>query len=140
MKSILYQHPSQRGLVPSIKFSNGILENEIITESSVVTQFLVDVRPSHLLPASQHDPYAPLKRARIAYFVDTWSSKIMPFMYSTMKIEDEAEKEAKGEEWAEAIRKEIDPLLEGAAPFFGDSKEMTLAEVGTFRLQALRVN
>lgn len=119
----------QRGLVPAIAFSNGIIENEIITESGVVTQFLVDVRPSHLLPASQHDPLAPLKRARIAYFVDTWSSKVMPFMYATMKIQDVSEKEAKGTEWSETIGKEIEPLLEGASPFFGGSDKLTLAEV-----------
>ncbi|KAK4944164.1 hypothetical protein LTR66_007977 [Elasticomyces elasticus] len=39
------------------------------------------------------------------------------------------EKEEKCEVCVGVIEKEIEPLLEGAAPFFGGSEEMTLAEV-----------
>lgn len=49
-------------------------------------------------------------------------------MYQVMKAEGE-QKEKLGEELVEAVRKEIEPLLEGAGPFFGGSKSITLAEV-----------
>ena len=50
-------------------------------------------------------------------------------MYPILKAEGEEEKERLGAEVVEAVRKEIEPLLEGAAPFFGGSKTITLAEV-----------
>ena len=46
-----------------------------------------------------------------------------------MKADGE-QKEEKGRELVKAIEKEIEPLLEGAGPFFGGNKTMTLAEVG----------
>ena len=49
-------------------------------------------------------------------------------MYQILKAEGE-EKEKLGKELVEAVRKEIEPLLEGAGPFFGGSKSITLAEV-----------
>ena len=51
-------------------------------------------------------------------------------MYQAIKAEGE-EKEKLGAELVEAVRKEIEPLLEGAGPFFGGSKSITLAEVCT---------
>ena len=50
-------------------------------------------------------------------------------MYPILKAEGEEEKERLGAEVVEAVRKEIEPLLEGAGPFFGGSKTITLAEV-----------
>lgn len=52
-------------------------------------------------------------------------------MYPVLKAENSAEMEAKCKEWLAAIEKEIEPLLHDAAPFFGGSKDMTLAEVHT---------
>ena len=49
-------------------------------------------------------------------------------MYQVMKAEGE-EKEKLGAELVEAVRKEIEPMLEGAGPFFGGSESITLAEV-----------
>lgn len=49
-------------------------------------------------------------------------------MYQLMKAEGE-EKEKLGAALVEAVTKEIEPLLEGAGPFFGGSKSITLAEV-----------
>lgn len=45
-----------------------------------------------------------------------------------MKAGSQEEKEEKCREWAAAIEKEIEPLLSDAAPFFGGSKDITLAE------------
>lgn len=49
--------------------------------------------------------------------------------FGVLRADSEEEKIAKGTQFVEAIEKEITPLLEGAGPFFGGSKELTLAEV-----------
>ena len=64
----------------------------------------------------------------MAFFADTWTGKVNTYMYQVMKAEGE-EKEKLGAELVEAVRKEIEPLLEGAGPFYGGSKSITLAEV-----------
>ena len=50
-------------------------------------------------------------------------------MYPMLKAEGE-EKEKIASDLVAAIKKEIEPLLENAAPFFGGSESLTLAEVG----------
>ena len=115
--------------MPSIKYSvPGILEEEIICESTIVSQFLCDAFPSHLLPATREDPTAPLRRARINFFLDTWNTKIASHQWTVITASD-SEKQQKCEEWRDAIKKEIEPLLADAAPFFGGSKGLTFAEV-----------
>lgn len=127
--SILLLTPTQRGLVPAIKFSNGVLNDEIITESAVVSHFLADAFPSHLLPASHESPTAPLIRARISFFVDTWFSKVNHKMFEGFRCVTDKQREEKAGELVEAIKNEVEPLLKGCGPFFGGSKKMTLAEV-----------
>ncbi|EON67509.1 hypothetical protein W97_06877 [Coniosporium apollinis CBS 100218] len=124
-----YLEINPRGLVPTIKYSNGILNDEIITESAIVTQFLADSRPSHLLPASLSSPTAPLVRARINFFVDTWNTKIGGYFMKILAADSKEDKEAKSKEMVEAVKKEIEPLLKDANPFFGGSEELTFAEV-----------
>ena len=49
-----------------------------------------------------------------------------------MVSENSAEvREAKSGELVRVTEKEIEPLLEGAKPFFGGKEEMTLAEVSS---------
>lgn len=49
-----YLDINPRGLVPSIKYSKeGVYDEEIVTESAIVSQFLMDEFPSSLLPGSQ---------------------------------------------------------------------------------------
>lgn len=48
-----------------------------------------------------------------------------------MRASSAEEKETKCKEWAAAVEKEIEPLLADANPFFGDSKDVTFAEVMT---------
>lgn len=112
-------------------YSDGNLHEEIITESAIVAQFLADSKPSHLLPASDSktDPRASLVRARIAFFTDTWTTKVGSQLFATLKASPGAEQEEQAKQWLAAFAKEIDPLLKDAAPFFGGSKELTLAEV-----------
>ena len=50
-------------------------------------------------------------------------------MFTVLKLDTMEEKEAKCEEWAKVIEKELEPLLADANPFFGGSKDLTLAEV-----------
>ncbi|KAL7276548.1 hypothetical protein RUND412_000471 [Rhizina undulata] len=120
-----YLEINPRGLVPALKYGD-----EIIIESAVIVNFLVDAFPSHLVP-SPGDPEAALKRAKINFFVDTFISKVVANFYDLVKARDETEKVAKAQTFLESIEKEIVPLLTDAAPFFGGSKELTLAEVLT---------
>lgn len=119
----------QRGLVPSIKYSNGIVNDEIITESAIVSQFLADTHPSHLLPASNDGPTAALTRARINFFVDTWFTKAGPYWFNILRKDTEEEKETLVREFIAVVEKEIEPLLKDADPYFGGSKTLTFAEV-----------
>lgn len=50
-------------------------------------------------------------------------------MFSVLKASDEKEKEELTTKWVEAVKKEIEPLLKDAGPFFGGSRRLTLAEV-----------
>ncbi|KAL1600431.1 hypothetical protein SLS60_006816 [Paraconiothyrium brasiliense] len=117
-----YLEINPRGLVPSINF-NG----EIITESAIVSQFLADAYPSHLLPPSDSVDGA-LKRARINFFVDTWTTKAGSFWFKIALEESEEEKEKLSKELVSVVNKEIEPLLQDAAPFFGGSSKLTFAE------------
>jgi glutathione S-transferase len=115
----------QRGLVPSIKYNN-----QILTESSVVSRFLADAYPSHLVPGTG-DADSALKRARINFFVDTWFDKINPLYLPIIKAPNGEEREALVKDYLAKLGKEIEPLLQDAAPFFGGSSKVTLAEALT---------
>lgn len=120
-----YLKVNPRGLVPSLSY-NG----EILTESAVVAQFLADTYPSHLLPAST-DPNGALTRARIAFFVDAWFSKVNSFWFKALFAKTAEDANESAEELVKGIAKEIEPLLKDAGPFFGGSKKLTFAEVLT---------
>lgn len=103
---------------------------EIITESGIVSQFLVDAHPSHLVKTSS-EPGGALQRAKIAFFVDAWFSKIHTSYFPVLKAKG-AEKEEAAAKVIDSIVKEIEPLLKDASPFFGGSDKLTLAEVFDF--------
>jgi glutathione S-transferase len=69
----------QRGLVPALQVTSPQLgggKPQILTESGIIAEFLADISPnSHLLPPS-NTPNGALFRARVAFFVDTWNTKI----------------------------------------------------------------
>lgn len=50
-------------------------------------------------------------------------------MFSIFRSGSDEDKEAKAEEWIATVKKEIEPLLENANPFFNGSSSLTLAEV-----------
>jgi len=121
-----------RGLVPTISY-NG----EIIAESGIVAQFLADAHPSHLEKSTSEEGGA-LQRARINFFVDAYISKVNPHFFGILFKSGEEKAQAE-EAFVGAIVKEIEPLLKDAAPFFGGSSKLTLAEVqtGSFLLRVL---
>ncbi|KAM3500694.1 hypothetical protein MY11210_009476 [Beauveria gryllotalpidicola] len=120
-----------RGLVPSLSY-NG----EIITESAVVSQFLVDAHPSHLVPTAG-TPDAALQRARIGYFVDTYFTKANNLSTEVALAKTDNEAEEAAAEFVNQLAKEVEALLADAAPYFGGSKTLTLSEVltGSFLLR-----
>ncbi|KAL8716219.1 MAG: hypothetical protein Q9220_000124 [cf. Caloplaca sp. 1 TL-2023] len=126
-----YLEINPRGLVPSLKISNGLLKDEIITESAIVSTFLADMFPSPTFwPASHSSPTSALTRAKINFFVDTFVGRVNGSVMNLMKAEGEQQEKLAGQLVA-AMEKEVEPLLEGANPFFGGSESLTLAEAMT---------
>jgi len=126
-----YLKINPRGLVPSLSY-NG----EIITESAVVATFLADAYPSHILKKSDEEGGA-LQRARINFFVDTYFSKVNSLLFQIFRAKQGEEKNEFAEKYVDAVAKEIEPLLQDAAPYFGGASKFTLAEVltGSFVLR-----
>jgi len=124
-----YLDINPRGLVPSLKISTPSLGPEqTLTESGIIIQFLADFEQSTLLPPS-NTPQGALFRARLNFFNDTWSTKVGSYMFSLFRAQSDAEKEKTSQEWVATVKKEIEPLLADAKPFFGGSGKLTLAEV-----------
>ncbi|KAI5798007.1 putative glutathione S-transferase [Peziza echinospora] len=123
-----YLDINPRGLVPSLKYGD-----HIITESLIVTEFLADLAPSHLIP-QPNTVEGAVARARQRFFIDTFSTKILSFWMKAFQLGALPGTEAHtnfGNEFVAAIEKELEPLLHDAAPFFGGSDKPTLAEVNT---------
>ncbi|KAL2255452.1 hypothetical protein VTK26DRAFT_3359 [Humicola hyalothermophila] len=121
-----YLEINPAGLVPALNH-NG----EILVESGVISQYLVDAYPSHLLPVS-NAPGGALRRARITLFVEAFQSKFNgPLQSSLFTANTDEEKEAVVEKAVEGLVKHVEPLLADASPFFGGSDKLTLAEVLT---------
>ncbi|KAH8883146.1 thioredoxin-like protein [Thozetella sp. PMI_491] len=114
-----------RGLVPTISY-NGT----IIPESGIVAGFLTDQYPSHLVPAST-DEGGALRRAKIAFFVDAYFSKFQSHLFKLFSVKSDDEATPLIENAVASLVKEVEPLLADAAPFFGGSDKLTLAEVLT---------
>lgn len=112
-----------RGLVPAINF-NGT----IIAESAIVSTFLADTFPSTLLPKST-DSDGPLMRARINFFVDAYFSKAQGNWAKLLAAQSPEDSQNAFKAYVDAVANEVDPLLTDAAPFFGGSDKLTLAEV-----------
>lgn len=70
-----------------------------------------------------------MTRARINFFTDTWSNKAGSSWFKILMQDSEEEKEKLSQELVETVKKEIEPLLKDAKPFFGGSEKVTLAEV-----------
>ncbi|EXJ94127.1 glutathione S-transferase [Capronia coronata CBS 617.96] len=123
-----YLKINPRGLVPSINY-----DGHIITESAVVTQFLADAHPAQLLPPTTSVSSA-LFRARVAFFVDAFITKVLPHLFGGVRAQTDSEKDASAEELLRAVIKEVEPLFTWdttKGPYFGGNEHFTLAEVQT---------
>lgn len=127
-----YLKINPRGLVPALSY-NG----EIIVESAIVSQFLADAYPSHLVPPS-NAPDGALRRARIALFVDAFISKFNGPLLGLYTAKTDEDRNAIAEKALVGIVKEVEPLLADASPFFGGSDKLTLAEVRETREETSR--
>lgn len=127
-----YLAVNPRGLVPSLSY-----DGTILTESGLISQFLLDSHPSHLVKTSS-EPGGALQRFQLGFFVDTYFTKAHPNLQAAITSLGE-EKNAAATKYTDAIIKEVEPLLSDAAPFFGGSSRLTLAEVQTasFIIRAL---
>ncbi|KAJ3339266.1 hypothetical protein HDU83_007720 [Entophlyctis luteolus] len=113
------------GLVPALKWNGNV-----ITESAIIAQFLVDAYPSHLLPALG-TPEAALHRARVSAFADKFITKLQSQVFKFYSAKTDAAADAVVGDVVAAAVKEIEPLLSDAAPFFGGSEKLTFAEALT---------
>lgn len=111
------------GLVPAL-----VYDGRVLTESGLISQFLADSHPSHLLKASS-DPTGAIQRFKIGYFVDTYFGKAHQYFDATVFSSGDEAKTTAANKYVEAVVKRIEPLLADAAPFLGGSSRPTLAEV-----------
>lgn len=114
-----------RGLVPTL-----VYDGHVLAESGLIVQFPADAHPSHLLKSSSESG-GPLQRFKIAFFVDTYFSKAHAFFNRAVYASAE-DKIIASNKYIDAVVETIEPLLFDAAPFFGGSTHLTLAEVCPF--------
>lgn len=112
-----------RGLVPVLIFND-----QIIIESGIVCQFLCDIYPSHLCPPPTTTEGA-LKRAKMSYFIDAYWTKFHTILFRLFEAPTKEDEERIIDDAIIGIKKEVEPLLADASPFWGGSDKFTLAEV-----------
>lgn len=119
-----YLKINPRGQVPTLVYGD-----HIIRESAIVAQFLADSVPAtHLTPRTGNSEGA-LMRGRIAFFVETYFSKANTYYYPAIAAKTDEDADRLGEQFVDAVVKEVEPLLRDASPFFGSSDQLTMAEV-----------
>lgn len=125
-----------RGLVPVLIFND-----QVIVESHIVCQFLCDVFSSHLCPPPTSAAGA-LKRAQMSFFIDTYWTKYHTILFRLFESPTAADEERVVDDAVDGIKRELEPLLADAAPFWGGSGQLTLAEVitGPFVIRALTLS
>lgn len=111
-----------RGLVPALVYNQ-----KTLLESGLIVQFLVDTHPGHVLQSSSCAG-GPIYRYDIGFFIDTYFSKTHPFYDSALYSTGE-EKVTAAMGYVDGIVEHVEPLLWNAAPFFGGSNKITMAEV-----------
>lgn len=65
----------------------------------------------------------------MAFFVETYFTKVNPFMFKIVGTKDAQAQAKLVDECIALLEKEIEPLLVDAQPYFAGSKELTLVEV-----------
>lgn len=123
-----YRLINPTGRVPTLSYDGNVL-----MESALIVQFLLDAYPSHLLPASDSVQGA-LQRFQISFFVETYFEKGHSAFDGAVFARRKEERDSKAEEFVAAVVQHIEPLLGDAKPFFAGSQRLTLAEVRCSRL------
>ncbi|KAK7908522.1 glutathione S-transferase [Apiospora marii] len=125
-----------RALVPVLLWND-----EIIIESAIVCQFLVDMYPSHLCP-SPTTAEGALRRASMSFFTDAYWTKFHTLLFRLFEAPTAADEEKVVDDAVQGLVREVEPLLGDAAPFFGKSPRLTLAEVitGPFAIRAVTLS
>lgn len=125
-----------RGLVPVLIFND-----QTIVESEIICQFLCDVFPSHLCPPPT-SAVGALKRAEMSFFIDAYWTKYHTILFRLFEAPTAADEERVVDDAVDGIKRELEPLLADAAPFWGGSGQLTLAEVitGPFVIRALALS
>lgn len=125
-----------RGLVPVLIFND-----QVIVESQIVCQFLCDIYPSHLCPPPTSTEGA-LKRAGMSFFIDAYWTKFHTTLFRLFESPTSADEERVIDDAIDGIKREVEPLLADAAPFWGGSEKLTLAEVitGPFVIRAVTLS
>ncbi|CAK7231653.1 hypothetical protein SBRCBS47491_008003 [Sporothrix bragantina] len=119
-----YLQINPRGQVPTLVYGT-----QIIRESAIVAQFLADSVPSTHLTPRTGEPEDAVMRAQMAYFVETYFARVNKYYYPAIAAQTEVEADALGVQFNDAVCAEMEPLLQDAGPFFGGSKQLTMAEV-----------
>jgi len=106
-----------------------------------VSWLLSDAYPDHLAPPS-NAPGGPEKRARIAFFVDTYFTKFQSSLFKLFAAKTDADAEPIVDAAVDQLVKELEPLLKDAKPFFGGSDHITIAEVltGSFVIRLVKLS
>jgi glutathione S-transferase len=111
------------GMVPALAY-----DGRILTESGLISQFLVDAHPSHLLPASG-EPAGALQRYKIGYLADVYFGKSHVLWDSILYAVGVDAKTNAANRYIESVVHHVEPLLADANPFFGGASRLTFAEV-----------
>ncbi|KAF8477293.1 thioredoxin-like protein [Kalaharituber pfeilii] len=118
-----YLDINPKGLIPALKYGD-----EILTESAIIAEFLVDAFPNRILPPPT-SPENALFRARARFFVETYNSKVQPLFVKYYYTQADDSRPALNQEVYNTIHKEIEPLLKDANPFFGGKDHLTWVEI-----------
>lgn len=128
-----------RGLVPVLVF-----DGHVLVESHIICQFLADRFPkgSQLCPPPT-SPEGALRRAQMAFFIDAYWTRFHTRLFQLFEAPTRADEEAiVAAAVDEGLAREVEPLLRDAAPFWGGSDKLTLAEVlmGPFVVRAVALS
>lgn len=125
-----------RGLVPVL-----IYNGQVLIESDIICQFLVDIYPSHLCPLPTCVEGA-LRRARMSFFIDAYWTKFHTILFRLFEAPTKDDEEKIIGDALEGLVGEVEPLLKDAMPFWGGSQKLTLVEVitGPFVIRAITLS
>ncbi|KAK7941135.1 uncharacterized protein PG986_013522 [Apiospora aurea] len=108
-------------------------------------KIIIDSSWTCILRTCAHPPTTAegaLRRASMSFFTDAYWSKFHTTLFRLFESPTAADEEQVVEEAVQGLLREVEPLLGDAAPFFGKSQRLTLAEVitGPFVIRAVTLS